>query len=114
MVCIRSQNSQIQRDRKLKSSCQGSCGRDSGQFVFNGYNSSNKHETMSPHLMLLILKNVEVANAVCISHVLKKNERMIQLLYTCQLAAENLGCRKKGTHYHSIQQISRGQKPFAD
>lgn len=39
--------------------------------MFSGYNSSNKHETMSPYLMLLILKNVEVANAVYILHTLK-------------------------------------------
>lgn len=73
VVCIRSQNGQIQRDRKLKGSCQGSCGRDSRQFVFSSYNSSNKHETMSPYLMLLILKNVEVANAVYILHTLKNS-----------------------------------------
>lgn len=65
---------------------------------------------MSPYLTLLILKNTEVANAVCILHTLKKIERMIQLLYTCQLAAENLGCRMKGPHRHSIRQIHRGQK----
>lgn len=82
--------------------------------MFNGYNSSSKHETMSPFLMLLILKNVEVTNAVCVLHTLKKNEREDDTASVYLLAAENLGCRMKGPHYQSIRQISRGQKPFVD